>query len=320
MNGILVFSQNAITGYVAIVDKEEWEKSVFLSKIDYAEGVHANKEKIIAIASIKKEGYFSFDKKLISNKNEVYKVFVRRIKETLKDTVNNSHVFVLSNIDSIHFKKGYPLFSNNLNSNKIDLELQRLQKFKARLSKDNERNNDLSSEEYINRTKSFTKDSLEILWVKLLSIKHLEQKKLLDIDISKNPKYYTALLDELKHSDVNPVEYFFLEEKLSFLINEQIEEKYLLSRRINILLGVVIIGLFFFIIRTKRKKKQQLSFNLSKQERNIQELILKGKSNKEIASELFISLSTVKSHITNIYNKLGVSNRKELFSKIKISA
>ncbi|MGB7394497.1 MAG: LuxR C-terminal-related transcriptional regulator, partial [Pricia sp.] len=42
-----------------------------------------------------------------------------------------------------------------------------------------------------------------------------------------------------------------------------------------------------------------------------------GKSNKEIAGELFISISTVKTHITNIYGKLKVSSRKELLHRIK---
>ncbi|WP_099546353.1 response regulator transcription factor [Maribacter sp. 4G9] len=69
-----------------------------------------------------------------------------------------------------------------------------------------------------------------------------------------------------------------------------------------------------------RNKESQSSFNeddLSKQERNIRYLILEGKSNKEIANELFISLSTVKSHISNIYSKLRVSDRRELLQKYR---
>jgi transcriptional antiterminator len=41
----------------------------------------------------------------------------------------------------------------------------------------------------------------------------------------------------------------------------------------------------------------------------------KKKSNKEIATELFISVSTVKTHITNIYKKLAVVNRTELVTR-----
>ncbi|MEQ9300307.1 MAG: tetratricopeptide repeat protein [Cyclobacteriaceae bacterium] len=38
---------------------------------------------------------------------------------------------------------------------------------------------------------------------------------------------------------------------------------------------------------------------------------LKGKSNREIAEKLFVSESTVKFHLRNVYGKLGVANRKE---------
>jgi DNA-binding CsgD family transcriptional regulator len=53
-------------------------------------------------------------------------------------------------------------------------------------------------------------------------------------------------------------------------------------------------------------------FNISKREREIMELILQGKRNKEIESLLYISRSTVKNHIYNLYQKLGVKSRVEL--------
>jgi DNA-binding NarL/FixJ family response regulator len=40
--------------------------------------------------------------------------------------------------------------------------------------------------------------------------------------------------------------------------------------------------------------------------------IARGRTNDEIAAELFISLSTVKSHLTAIQRKLGVRNRVEI--------
>jgi DNA-binding CsgD family transcriptional regulator len=50
-------------------------------------------------------------------------------------------------------------------------------------------------------------------------------------------------------------------------------------------------------------------FDLSRREREIVRLMLTGKSNKEIAGELFVSTHTVKNHVYNIYQKLQVSNR-----------
>ncbi|SHG90764.1 response regulator transcription factor [Flagellimonas flava] len=51
---------------------------------------------------------------------------------------------------------------------------------------------------------------------------------------------------------------------------------------------------------------------LSKREREVIKLISAGKQNQEIADELFVDLSTIKSHINRIYKKTGMKNRKEL--------
>jgi DNA-binding NarL/FixJ family response regulator len=55
---------------------------------------------------------------------------------------------------------------------------------------------------------------------------------------------------------------------------------------------------------------KQLS-ELTQKELSILAQIAAGKSNKEIAAENFVELSTVKTHINNIYSKLGVNNRRE---------
>jgi NarL family two-component system response regulator LiaR len=50
---------------------------------------------------------------------------------------------------------------------------------------------------------------------------------------------------------------------------------------------------------------------LSKREQEVLELISEGKSNKEIALTLFISLRTVKFHVSSILGKLNAKNRTE---------
>ena len=52
--------------------------------------------------------------------------------------------------------------------------------------------------------------------------------------------------------------------------------------------------------------------DISKRELEVIELLLQGKSNKEIEDILFISFNTVKNHIYNIYQKLGVNSRGQL--------
>jgi len=51
--------------------------------------------------------------------------------------------------------------------------------------------------------------------------------------------------------------------------------------------------------------------SLTAKELRILELISQGKSNKEIAAINYVEVSTVKTHINNIYTKLCVKNRKD---------
>jgi DNA-binding CsgD family transcriptional regulator len=57
-------------------------------------------------------------------------------------------------------------------------------------------------------------------------------------------------------------------------------------------------------------------FNLSRRETEVFIHILKGLRNSEIAASLFISETTVKRHIQNICEKLGVNNRTSIIHRI----
>jgi DNA-binding NarL/FixJ family response regulator len=53
---------------------------------------------------------------------------------------------------------------------------------------------------------------------------------------------------------------------------------------------------------------------LSKREQEVMRLIARGYSYKEVASELFISIKTVETHVSKVLRKLQLSNRHELTS------
>ena len=56
---------------------------------------------------------------------------------------------------------------------------------------------------------------------------------------------------------------------------------------------------------------------LSKRELEILSLLAKGHSNQEIAAKLFVSLSTVKTHIQNLFEKLDVKRRIQAVEKAR---
>ena len=56
---------------------------------------------------------------------------------------------------------------------------------------------------------------------------------------------------------------------------------------------------------------------LSDREGEVLRLLARGASNKEIARALFVAEGTVKNHITNIFAKLGVSDRTQAALKAR---
>lgn len=58
-------------------------------------------------------------------------------------------------------------------------------------------------------------------------------------------------------------------------------------------------------------------YDLTKREHTILQLLMQGKDNVSICDELSISVNTLKKHILNIYRKLGIRNRVQMFKMIK---
>ncbi len=56
----------------------------------------------------------------------------------------------------------------------------------------------------------------------------------------------------------------------------------------------------------------QLGEPLSAREEEVRQLVAKGRTNKEIAARLGVKLNTVKTHVSNAMQKMGVSTREEL--------
>lgn len=69
----------------------------------------------------------------------------------------------------------------------------------------------------------------------------------------------------------------------------------------------------------KEKRQEEnifTQYDLSFRESEILQFISQGKTNKLIAQELHISINTVKYHVKNIYEKLEISSRKEVVTKL----
>jgi DNA-binding CsgD family transcriptional regulator len=58
-------------------------------------------------------------------------------------------------------------------------------------------------------------------------------------------------------------------------------------------------------------------YGITDREREIILKVIQGKSNADIAGELFISLATVKTHLHNIYRKIDVDSRFDLLARVR---
>jgi DNA-binding CsgD family transcriptional regulator len=84
-----------------------------------------------------------------------------------------------------------------------------------------------------------------------------------------------------------------------------------------------VVALCFLLIGLLLNRRQQPNTQpaanilaiLTSKEIHILRMLAEGMTNQEIASAQFIALSTVKTHVNNIYSKLSVSNRKEARAK-----
>ncbi|HEY2866219.1 MAG TPA: response regulator transcription factor [Pyrinomonadaceae bacterium] len=96
------------------------------------------------------------------------------------------------------------------------------------------------------------------------------------------------------------------------------------------LVAVMFTGLGIWVgLRLTRPKVIELSgpftlnesnlqkLGISKREYEVLELMAAGLSNQEIAEKLFVSISTVKTHVSNVLAKLDASRRTEAIARAK---
>lgn len=143
-----------------------------------------------------------------------------------------------------------------------------------------------------------------------------------------DPAYFDRFLSKVRKLDAN---HPYTVEVVN-IINTQKEELYGKKKDhsaliIGLLSGLCLLLTGYIIYLRNSIKKRSRPINepaqnstdikeklaaLSPKETEVYGLIKSGLSNKEIASQLFIEQTTVKSHISKIYQKLGISSRKEL--------
>jgi DNA-binding CsgD family transcriptional regulator len=311
--------------------------TVYLSVVeDYRKISGVFPEQILSKTVADSTGYFIFSGNNLPSENRIYRIHVDTCSEDDQNTTHftghcpNSEevVFIANNSDklSLPFSFDMEIFCSVVSKNEKANAFLKIDSLKNEMrfafgTYRSEANRKINSKKWFSILQQYG-EQLEEPLAELYSYVYLSDRTqnlhtyYLE-DLKSNP-YYEELGVRLKSKYPNTSYSLQYESEIS-------SDKFLVSTNKSsslpwwlYLLGVVsvlsILGNFYFF-RKLRKMTQQipsLEDSLSKQERKVLDLILEDKSNKEIASEMFVSLSTIKSHINNLYKKLNVSSRDEV--------
>jgi len=141
-------------------------------------------------------------------------------------------------------------------------------------------------------------------------------------DLKQNT-YYDELLERLENKYPNSlyVQQYKTElaaDKFSMQITTRKSSTYWIWVLIGLLFISSILHIWQFLkLKKQRNANKTMDKKLTQQEKKILDLILQDKTNKEIASLLFCSVSTIKTHINNLYKKIDVDSREAAKNRYK---
>ena len=280
-------------------------------------------------------GYFSFEGSFLSDKHALYRIYanfdedVKGVQKYDIEDLKNYHNFIFSNKDTIVFHKNKKLwFSSYNNTNPIDEEWRTYDSYAQKLQTEfldlnNEKIIKQTTNQFLKELKSFVLEKEPHPLTTLILLGSLP-KSAIKRNLSDEPEFYVQLLSQLNDYYDNSSYALQYRGFLDDLYRSESKEELIFYKKLSYTLVFLCLlflgGLVFQSIQLKRARtiqKTPADFSLTTQEEKVAELMIDNKTNKEIASELFISLNTVKTHIRNLYAKLEVSNRTEFVEKFK---
>ncbi|MGC6429705.1 MAG: response regulator transcription factor [Jejuia sp.] len=336
-----VFAQYNFNGFV---DTERWQGDVYLSVIDdYRTLANINNEQIISKTSADANGYFEFTGNEIENSNKIYKIHVDNCtSENMESNHFDGHcadskeiLFIAKNSDTISFPLSFDaeMFCDIKASNVKASTFIRIDSLIGEMRFDyaefrSKANRDLNNKKWFKTLQDFGEqldEPLAELYIyAFLSERGSPLHQYYLADLTSN-KYYNDVLERLNEKYPNsPYTRQYqseIEADIYSITPREATSSFNWIYALIILLLVSVVVNFWFIKKHRAKKNSKSKTNkeqLTKQEQKVLDLILEERTNKEIAEALFVSLSTVKTHVNNLYKKLNVNSRdnlKSLFNK-----
>lgn len=322
------YADYSVSGRVNL--SEEWQPQIFLAAIDKLDDYYnAYPDLIVDAANINPDGTFLLQGSTLPPEKKFYRIYLMKEQNSEFDAClyvgGDDHNFIHVVLDSdtkliINSDATYNApFGNYTVEGNYDNEMMRSLarlvypsfyfyqiKFPSELR---------FSQEKLNRDLISFSDTCSSTMASLAAVINTDMDKY----HNSNSAFYSAFANRLgKDLDDNSYRKDY-NRKLRYY-NPETKTESSWKDSLLLLLGGLSLFLIWQNIRLRKKSKGQLDESdtqpdlteqLTNKEKEILNLITIGKSNKEIAGELFIELSTVKTHINKIYSKLKISQRKE---------
>ena len=330
---LCAFKLQAQFEFSGIASEEFINSSVYLTSIDdYNKSTLFLTEQIIQESKIDSSGDFVFKGDFLSEKNKFYKIYIDKCNENVTDynhllnhcDDSNFIIFIANNDDKIHFPLNSfsQMFCDLKYSRKQNVAIHQIDSIQESLlttlhdtKSDAQRKIIYNNyfEQLQKYSQSFDEPLVELYAFHLYSdTKSFSRSYYLeDLETS---EYYDSLLGKLKSK--YPKSQYTKQFKEDLERDSISFKKDSYDLKTMLLAGLLLLSLIvnFILIRRKKEKKTSVDYKtvLSPQEQKVFKLMSENNTNKEIAEQLFISLSTVKTHINSIYSKLSISSRKDI--------
>ncbi|WP_062055536.1 response regulator transcription factor [Aquimarina longa] len=333
----ILLAQYEFSGYA---DNKNWSGDIYLSLIeDYRQLSGIYPEQIIQKTVSDSTGYFSFSGDNLPLQNHMYRIHTEGCSGQTEKQIHFNGVcpdskeilFIATNTDTITLPFSFDnemfctIISTNEKSNafiKVDSIIDEM-RF-AFASYRSTTNRKINTKKWVTTLQQFAihqnEPLIELYVHTFLSDKANNLYPYYLEDLQKNT-YYNQLLKRLQERYPNSTYTNQYEAELAsdkFLINSKVTSSKTIWLWIVILLLIcsIVLNIFQYQKRLKNKNllRKTIEKSLTQQEQKVLDLILEDKTNKEIASIMFVSISTIKTHINNLYKKLNVRSRVEVKS------
>ena len=327
-------SQYSFEGQIA---DEQSGKTIYLSIIeDYRKFGRISMEQILKKTTTDSLGYFSFRGNNLNDENRIYRIHLDDCSDTSSNSehffgsceFSKSILFIANNNDTITFPTSFVnevlceiASTNSKSSSFLDIDV-----LKEEMAFDfndfrSDANRKLNSKKWFSTLQDFGENLdeplAELYIFNFLSDKRNDTYSYYLKDIRKT-NYYNELGERLllKYPDAAFTDLYLNEIAIDQQLTNGNKPKSNFWKWLLLALLLLSISLNVYFVFNQRSTSRNLQNDslakLTEQEHNIVQQILENKTNKEIAAAMFISVSTVKTHINNVYKKLEVSSRDEI--------